>query len=326
VRYNRKALLTVSRLLQQEWEKNTLDDIQRLVDRHDGVQDLIHAVAETDGSTAPTIDHIKTNMDVRRDFSDDIEEATRLYNIALCRTIAPAMYATLPRELRDMVYEYLTPSRLDIDTMQSYNRADITSVLGKDLKFRLYFASRPRSHDDELCPEHYWREHIISCGVAGELMKAWYRNSTFKMNVYWSQQGSRTESLEMLLNNDRFSTGLQPRDLITKFAFEVRLHPRSDNFWRRNVLAAVDDLFLLKKATRIQINVSNISSEDKIGQLREFLIFIRPSILRLRESGYRCKVAVTDRQAKLDSWDAEEWEQVFAAETERGDSMVLNEA
>jgi hypothetical protein len=316
----------MSRLLQQEWEKNTLDDIQRLVDRHDGLQDLIHAIAEADGSTAPTIDHIKSNLDLQRDLSDEIEEATRLYNIALCRTIAPAMYATLPRELRDMVYEYLTPSRLDIDTRQSYKRAGITSVLGKDLKYRLYFASQPRSHDDELCPEHYWREHIISCGVANELMKAWYRTSTFNMSVYWSQQGFRTKSLKMLLNNDRFSTGLQPRDLITKFAFEVRLAPRSDKFWRDNVLAAVDDLLLLRKATRTQINVSDISSEDKIGQLREFLIFVRPSILRLRELGYRCKVVVTGRQAKLDSWDAEEWEQVFAAETERGDSMVLNEA
>jgi hypothetical protein len=326
VRYNRKALLTVSRLLQQEWEKNTLEDIQRLVDRHEGLQDLIHAVAEADGSPAPTIDRIKSNLDLQRDLSDEIEEATQLYNIAVCRTIAPAMQAALPRELRDMVYEYLTPSRLDIDTRQYYKRADIISVLTKDFEYRMYFSSRPRSHEDKLCPEHYWREHIISCGVADELMKAWYRNSTFKMSVYWSQQGLRTETLKMLLNNDRFSTGLQPRDLITKFAFEVRLHPRPDNFWRSNVLAAVDDLFLLKKATRIQINVSNISSEDKIGQLREFLIFIRPSILRLRESGYRCKVAVTGRQAKLDSWDAEEWEQVFAAETKRGDSMVLNEA
>ncbi|KAI4662982.1 uncharacterized protein J4E79_004294 [Alternaria viburni] len=323
---------TLCRLLRLERKKDTLDDYQQLVGRHDGLQDLMHVIAEADGSPAPTMDLIKSNLGLARDFVEELGKATELYNIAVCRVIGPAMYTTLPREIRDMVYEYLTPHQLDITLRPCYPCAEsdllhvVDHVNPKYFDYDLYFAPQPRSQDDWLCPEHYWRDNIISPGVAQELMEAWYRNSTFNMWADWICEGWPAEWLNTLLNNDRFGAGLRPREMITKFAFEVQIsywRGEIDSHWQKSLMEALDSLFSLKEATQIDLSVRCGFGEDPMAALRAFLVLIRPAFLRLQKLGYRCTIRTVRRKPNPFSKVIGEWVQELETEVKGNDNAGL---
>jgi len=322
-------ILIPSRLLRLERKKDTLDDYQQLVGRHDGLQDLMHVIAEADGSPAPTMDFIKSNLGLARDFVEEFGKATELYNIAVCRVIGPAMYTTLPREIRDMVYEYLTPHQLDITLRPCYPCADsdLLHVFGEDTEYRLYFDPRPRTRDDEVCPEYYWRDDIIGREAAYELMEAWYRNSIFNMRAEWIEDDWPTKWLNTLLNNDRFAAGLRPRKLIANFAFDVLVRGAEeaefDTLWQKNVFKAMESLFLLKEGTRIQISVMFQGCRDEVAGLRQFLNRIRPAFLRLRNLGYRCTIKIIKRRLKLLHEIVEEWVQELETEVKGNDNAGL---
>ena len=91
-----------------------LDDIQHTVNQHEGLGDLLHSITGEDDQPDLTIGHIKTNLGFKRDYDEDIKEATEAYNIAVCRVLGREMQEKLPRELRDMVYSHLIPEKLTL--------------------------------------------------------------------------------------------------------------------------------------------------------------------------------------------------------------------
>ena len=82
--------------------------------------------------------------------SEDIEEAAEAYNLAVCRTIGLAMHKKLPRELRDMVYAYLTTLELELsDKPDLHSRKEFSQRvqqpkcmegLAKPPRYTTYFA------------------------------------------------------------------------------------------------------------------------------------------------------------------------------------------
>lgn len=124
--------------------------------------------------------------------SEDIEETAEAYNLAVCRTIGLAMHKKLPRELRDMVYAYLTTLELELsDKPDLHSRKEFSERvqqpkcmegLAKPPRYTTYFALQPHSKNDGLRSEHYWRDDVVSSKVASEPIESWYRNNTFYMN------------------------------------------------------------------------------------------------------------------------------------------------
>ncbi|CAN9360326.1 unnamed protein product [Alternaria sp. RS040] len=132
------------------------------------------------------------NFGIHRDVSEDVEEAVEANNLAVCRTIGLAMHKKLPRELRDMVYAYLTTLELELsDKPDLHSRKEFSQRVqqpkcmegtAKPPRYTTYFALQPHSKNDGLCSEHYWRDDVVSSKVASEPIESWYRNSTFYMN------------------------------------------------------------------------------------------------------------------------------------------------
>jgi hypothetical protein len=269
---------------------------------------------DVDGSPAPTIDCIKSNLGLERDLSRDIEEATEAYNIAVCHTIGPATHSRLPRELRDMIYEYLTAVELDLRIEHDPAGSD------KLPQFAAYFAQQPRSENDKLCPERYWRDGVVGSEVAYELMQSWYQNSTFKL-----VSRDRDQCLQALLNKDRFDADLQPRELITKFTHQFELGD-SITMANADVLRCLDGMFLFSKVTQLQVLVAFSHCRDKVGALIEFLALIHATILRLRKLGYLCSVFVPAGlwPDKLFEKIIKEWEEDIEAEMKRGGGTALS--
>ncbi|KAG9195338.1 hypothetical protein G6011_00459 [Alternaria panax] len=321
------------KLLQHEQDKKMIDDLQQSIAQSKGLEECIYSTDDTDGHPVPTIKRIKPNLGIDRDVSKDIEEATEAYNLAVCRTIGPAMHSTLPRELRDIIYAYLTTLELDLsvkpgpcprkDLCGRVKQPKSLEGLARPPRYTAYFAVQPRSKNDGLCSERYWRDDVVSAEVASELVESWYRNSTFYMKYTILDEAEFDECFKKLLNEDRFGTGLNPRELITKFKGQIWLDdkfPGTD----ADVLRCVDSLSLFRKVTKLQVLVG-IAHWDRVGEFRRFLRLIRPTILRLRTSGYHCTVSASNW------WDmdlvgdiSKEWEQELEAEVKNGDSTALH--
>lgn len=287
------AVLTRHRLLQHEYEQTALNECQQSVSLHEGLEKILHLTADLDGSPTPTIDCIKSNLGVERDFSKDIEEATEAYNVAVCRTIGPAMYRKLPRELRDMIYEYLTTSVLHLTPIAAY------------------FASEDSDKDD-LCPERYWRADVIGPEVIHELRESWYRNTTFHVDG--------DQSIKTLLDKDRFDAGLQPRELINKVTRQIGIVTGTTEEGNMQTVLHLYELFLLRTLTQLQVNVymSHVRSGERDKMFRSILRLIRSTILRLRKSGYQCTVTLDERCSDcVDPETITEWDDDIAAEIDR---------
>ncbi|KAI4958392.1 hypothetical protein J4E86_003992 [Alternaria arbusti] len=287
------------KLLKHEYEQTALNEIQQSVNLHEGLDDILHLITDADGSPIPTIDSIKSNLGVARDVNKDIKEATKAYNVAVCRTIGPAVYGRLPRELRDMIYEYLTTR--------------LTYICFEDVKFVL-----DNANTYSICPEHYWRADVIGSEVAHELRESWYRDTTFYVE--------RDQSTEYLVSKDYFNAGLEPRELITDLIRRLWIEERQTEAANAQILRYLDELFLLRTVTHlcVDLNMSNVRLIDKGRMFRGILQLIRPTILRLRRSGYQCKITTSDDRFGEGMFlgTIKQWEDELGREIERGDSTA----
>ena len=208
------------------------------------------------------------------------------------------MYGRLPRELRDMIYEYLTTR--------------LTYICFEDVKFVL-----DNANTYSICPEHYWRADVIGSEVAHELREAWYRDSTFYVE--------RDQSTEYLVNEDYFNAGLQPRELITNLIRRIWVEGRETEAANARIMQYLDELFLLRTVThlRVDLDMSSISFSDKGRRFRSVLQLIRPTILRLRRSDHQCKITASDRFGEGFFLDTiKQWEDELEREMKRGDSTA----
>jgi hypothetical protein len=104
---------------------------------------------------------------ILRNFEENITAATEAYNIAVCRGIGPAVYATLPRELRDMIYSYLLPTEALLIVRTTTNlRCSAWGAYQALIRSGPYLVTYPRSSKDEICPEHYWRDNAVGSNMA----------------------------------------------------------------------------------------------------------------------------------------------------------------
>jgi hypothetical protein len=134
--------------------------------------------------------------------------------------------------------------------------------------------------------------------------------------------GESDECLKALLNKDRFCAGLRPHELITKFTRHSYLLDDAKEA-DENMLPCLDDMFLFRKATQLLVSVELYYCRDKVGALKEYLALILPTILRLRELGYRCTVlAVGPLVRDLVGKFLQEWEQELEAAVKSDNSTM----
>lgn len=170
----------------------------------------------------------------RTDVGSECDQLSRFIAKKLCRTFADKFYVTLPRELREMVYDYVWDWAmlcLTFDDVTLYgNSSDIS------------FESPPSSQDShqqrngtkavpwaipctqDICRCFDWWElpcwahhECVGMDVATEVVKAYYRN-TRSLSV----EPDHLENLTDLVCRDHFHLGVKPLDHIRRL--EIPLH------------------------------------------------------------------------------------------------------
>ncbi|KAF2463057.1 uncharacterized protein BDR25DRAFT_363146 [Lindgomyces ingoldianus] len=225
---------------------------------------------------------------------------------------------TLPQELRDMVYEYLsyplediTIRRREVNPFPIQNRKDFSI----------------RSSGVHLDPQ------LIGSEVAAEIAAHYHRRTLFIVQD--------AEDLEKALNFDVFGTGILPRDHVHRIQVDVRTHCHEQKSYlltsRTDSTAVYDNL---KRNMRALLSVKKRNSCKLYIRLRTWgggrrlwseavrtLRYLRPVVLELKEAGLTVFVEHLP-VGKADAWATEdlteqfdyplqEWQEVQKARLER---------
>lgn len=133
---------------------------------------------------------------------DAIEQLAK----AECLKLSNRIMSKLPREVRDMVYQYISTR-----DSESIEREHFRATL--DPLTRLYSYDFERWKKQHF-PEHYWDPEYVSKPMYDELVENYYRTSTFVFN-------DDAGVMKRFLTTDEMRLSLLPRDLVAKV--EIKL-------------------------------------------------------------------------------------------------------
>jgi hypothetical protein len=247
------------------------------------------------------------------------------YARADCRQLCDAMYRTLPREIRDMIYGFIHGE----SSMQIFDRpCDWCTGSGPyesyfDFSSEAHWRLNRESHDHD----HLWNMECLGHNVFLELLQHYYRSTQFRF-------GTDYELLPRFLFTDQWGLGTIPADFVANVVVEIIYDPGVDyNVSRANarkyhdidvcpwtgeprraphppelpsaqprvkLLSGLQRLFSLKVGTRISIEMRcsgiELDGREALTYARDTIIpIIFTTLQRLHQGGYVVEVA-------LDGW------------------------
>jgi hypothetical protein len=114
--------------------------------------------------------HVKGSLGIDRDIQADIDTTMEEYHIAVTRRVADNLYGKLPCELRDMVYQYLVPDKFVLCNGLCHPEPHTYESKYDEDGLTPYISDSPRTKNDPICLEHFWRDAAVGPIVAQELM------------------------------------------------------------------------------------------------------------------------------------------------------------
>ena len=138
-----------------------------------------------------------------RNIARDINHRMTRYAAAQCLPICTMVCDKLPRELRDMIYQYIIGEsivRIDKAVLASFL---FCSEIGVKPMLPAGFTNRTT-----IACEHLWDHDYSGKLFYSELFEAWYRNTTFSF--------VECRLVPYFLNNSRFGYGVKPREWVRK--------------------------------------------------------------------------------------------------------------
>jgi len=138
-----------------------------------------------------------------RNIASEIDRRMKRYAAARCLPICTTVCDKLPRELRDMIYQYIIGEsivKIDKEVLASFL---FCFEVGVTPMFPAGFTNRTN-----IAYEHLWDQDYSGKLFYSELIEAWYRNTTFSL--------VECRLVPYFLNNSRFGYGVQPREWVRK--------------------------------------------------------------------------------------------------------------
>jgi hypothetical protein len=222
-------------------------------------------------------------------YDQEANELATTYCKLECRAICEGMQERLPRELRDMIYEYILPQ----DT-----RVEYFQTCSKDL---------PRySNGERLSPHLLCAEYLGGTSVA-ELGETWYRVSEL---VFWDYQYSNA-----FLQSNPWKLSSQPTKLVCKVVIEICVTDFMTYIGGTNgewdvssgkltqLHRAIANLSSLRKATKVALrfrtraNYWVKSTEERYQQFVDVIESIASVARLLQKQGYQIKLLYRDEKA-----------------------------
>ncbi|EUC34318.1 hypothetical protein COCCADRAFT_35984 [Bipolaris zeicola 26-R-13] len=142
-----------------------------------------------------------------------------------CHSLCTSVHQALPREIRDMIYEY--------------THAQETIYVGPE-----YFEKTTVPCESD-AKAHYWSAQYVGAEMQREIIESWYRTTLF----YFYDKRNNNTVIEKFLDTDRWGHNIKPRDLICRARVELSVEERLHNNYKQRPCCYVRDAG--EKLTRV---------------------------------------------------------------------------
>jgi hypothetical protein len=210
-----------------------------------------------------------------------------------CRQICAALMAKLPREIRDLIYEYFNKH----DNVHIY---DITGTSSYWPSYALKTV-QPRLDWPNITPDypHYWDPEYTGHGMKSELVENWFRTASFKFAFKFSDIPA------FITGKDTLGFGLSPGKLVSKVGFWFSHFDLKESWLngmdndnrhsspRAKLLHDMDNLTILRKGVYITITIRDTEGWLRGRSLKfpeDYLDVIFPVLSRLKDAGHNVSV------------------------------------
>jgi hypothetical protein len=186
-----------------------------------------------------------------------------------CLQICTYMHERLPRELRDMVYEYTMDTvALDqedrtvfVQTLEDFEDApDPEALISKHEKdgMVMTYAHGP-SYGAQ---QHIWDESFVGSEVRQEVVQEWFRKSTFDF-------GPNIDLIDRFLSSDMFGAGCEAVRITRNIEVAIGDSPLDGT----RSLEALRSLSKIPKAARLRIDLSHCEKLFKKSEAQDRVDF-----------------------------------------------------
>lgn len=237
------------------------------------------------------------------------------YKTAVCLEVCTAMHVKLPRELRDAIYALLMRGRVGINSMSTGVTLARAAIVAPSTRYAPgsipsvdstpYFAAKPRTAEDPLCSEIFWREEATGPVLGAELMASFYRENDFVFQWYLSMKDSAFGRV------DRFGAGLEPSTLVTKVTIEIDVQDfiedaieEEDSMERQ--CALIDTWFpaLISFGAQVRVRMRFLHASKSVGGFEDdfkfVLLMVRDVAFSLMKEGRALRASVEHVETALE--------------------------
>jgi hypothetical protein len=197
----------------------------------------------------------------------EVDYMIMVYEGPSCRAFFQNMQDRLPKELRDMVYEYILQGPLIILSMEDMDKEERTKLSPTGP-----FARRQYPYSYLLDPGYFTTGAVLR----HELIEVWYRTSTFVV-----------DDLKLIgISLQRCRTSMKPLKLIKQVDFRTSISEEE------LFLESMKSLLTLNMRTTITIYVDGLTGYlvSRFHQEDGPFAYLLPALLSLRSAGYTLNV------------------------------------
>ncbi|KAF1913099.1 hypothetical protein BDU57DRAFT_344699 [Ampelomyces quisqualis] len=210
-----------------ELNRNTIKSLERLASQTGDMQRMVEEAIGNMQEPPGMLDRIKSNLGPHEDLKAHIEVATEEYNIAVCQQLVTRPMR-LPRERRDLVYQYLVPNHVGVyiiltcqPELHIHNLVDTGYDYFADTQ-ALHVPASPPTRNGPVCSEPFWRDKTLGVTISHELAESFYQYRTFDVWTIGNRPAHATDHrLRSALHTDRFGVGIDTADLISRFSLVI---------------------------------------------------------------------------------------------------------
>ncbi|KAH7381307.1 hypothetical protein DE146DRAFT_760746 [Phaeosphaeria sp. MPI-PUGE-AT-0046c] len=222
-------------------------------------------------------------------------EAMKSLAQAECAQLCKRIMSRLPRELRDIIFQYLSwrPT-------ESISREYFRSTLDPETKMHTYDTARWRATH---YPEHFWDSEYVGNEFYTEMIENYLRSSSF---IFGTEDGL----IERFLETDQFTIGLAPRELVSK----IEIHLNAMTFDRSSCIgyffgcattperlqAALDGMLGLKAGASVCLHFTTQAKDEEhtAEQIRDGCGALIPRLKQAKAAGLVVRMII-DRKVDV---------------------------
>ena len=237
------------------------------------------------------IDHLEMQLGELQLENNEIAEATgeeeRFANrhlVALgqadCRELCEALYDKLPRELRDMVYNYIVDACMDTTVRIGVFPQECIAAWDRHV-----FYPAPHNCVHGICASHFLNKAYVGAIVQQEIAEMWLATRSFLFSFGW-------RDLLGLLISDRWLTGQPAHRSIS----HIIIHVSSYAMKYGEDIDMLEALTLLKPSAQVTLHFDlrndYCGKRDVLEKFQSTISELWPSIERFDQSRLRIDVGI----------------------------------